>query len=482
MGPLPQTLRVAIYLRVSMDRRKRRSVTQQDKACREELRSLGLDPGAAAVYDDNDKSASGYAKKRREDWARLLADVEADKIDFIIMWESSRGGRDDLPWIQFLRLCQSKGVLIHVVKDKRTYDVRNYQDYDDLAHQGLNNAKYSAEASQRIQRDKEWMREEGLPDGKVPFGWKRDYDPKTGDLIAQRPDPENVPMVRRILESIVKGFALSTIAKDTELSRNQVRRIALNPAHVGRRYIPGTQEIDERPGNWGVLYEGVEKVWWQARRILLAPERKTTTKPGRAKYLVSYIALAECGGVVQIMTRHKYLHYVCSVDQCVGVKREWLDAHVFELLVERFSDPEVFDEVLKSDDADVVSAHAEADRLQSSLDDMWASVKADRLPLSRYLDAEAEYTPQIKAARERARNAGIPPQLRHLASLSRNGDPETVKKLVRVALKEIPIAGLRDIVRLVFDYIRLNRISEDVRGRGKFDPSRVEHEWRTSWT
>lgn len=472
-----------LYIRVSLDKRKRRSVTQQDKACREELIELGIDPNIAAIYDDNNKSASGYAKKRRDDWERLLVDLAADKIDFIIMWESSRGGRDDLPWIQFLRLCRDKAVLIHVVKDHRTYDVSRRQDYRDLAKQGIDNADYSSEASERVLRDKQWIRDEGLPDGRIPFGWTRDYDPKTGHLLRQRPDPEKVPLVACVLNGIVEGKAVQALSKETGQSRQMIRRIALHPAHISRRYKAGTTELDPRPGNWGVLYPGVEDVWWKARRILLDPERKTT-KPGKAKYLMSYIAISECLGKLNVRRIQKNLYYTCLEDQCVGIKKEWLDKFVNKRVIDRFCEEDIFTEAIKADDAEVLAARAEAAELQATLDDMWSAVKADRLPLERYTDAEVEFKPRIEAATKRATEAGLPPQLRIFASLNLGGDPVAKRRIVAAAWKAMPMSGRRDVVRLLFDHVQVLP-TECGRSRGRkyeMDESRVHSPWRKSWT
>jgi DNA invertase Pin-like site-specific DNA recombinase len=485
MGPLPRdftaTCRTAIYLRVSIDRRKRRSVTQQGNECATELTKLGIDPDTATVYDDNDKSASGYSRKLRDAWAALVADL--DQINLIIMWESSRGGREDLEWTQFLRNCRSRGVLIHVVKDHRTYDVRNRLDYKDLAKQGIDNADYSAELSERIQRDKQWIRDEGLPDGQAAFGWTRDYDPKTRELIAQRPVPEQIPVVKSVLHRIVEGFAITQISRELGLTRNMVRRIALNPIHIGRRYKPGTTELDSRPGNWGVLYPGVEDMWWQARRILTDPARKTT-KPGKGKHLASYIAISGCGHPLGVMTRQGSPYYICSADQCVGVKRDWLDAYLKKLMVDRFTEPDLWNEAIKHDDADVLAAHAEAAELRELLDGMWRQVKAGKLPLARYTDADAELTSQIEAADQRGKEAGLPPQLRTLARIVLDHEQRVAKKLISEALESMPVSGLRDVLRLLFAEIRVDPSREGPRGgrQAKLDKSRIHYVWRTDWT
>ena len=49
-------------------------------------------------YADPGLSASRFATKDRPEYKRLLADVEAGKLDVVVLWESSRGGRELAAW------------------------------------------------------------------------------------------------------------------------------------------------------------------------------------------------------------------------------------------------------------------------------------------------------------------------------------------------------------------------------------------------
>ncbi|WP_189884958.1 recombinase family protein [Streptomyces xantholiticus] len=79
------------YLRVSQDNSgHQRSVTEQhdDNARTAERHNITI---TGTPYVDNDRSASRYASNARDDWARLVADLESGAFieDVLILWEYS---------------------------------------------------------------------------------------------------------------------------------------------------------------------------------------------------------------------------------------------------------------------------------------------------------------------------------------------------------------------------------------------------------
>lgn len=105
------------YLRVSLDRSGRaRSLAEQhaDHQRVAEERGWVLDEES---YRDASVSASRYSRKSRDDFARLIADLEADRFgaQVLMIWESSRGSRRVGEWVNLLELCERRSVSIHVV-------------------------------------------------------------------------------------------------------------------------------------------------------------------------------------------------------------------------------------------------------------------------------------------------------------------------------------------------------------------------------
>ncbi len=94
-----------------------------------------------------------------------------------------------------------------------------------------------------------------------------------------------------------------------------MRRVALNQGYIGLRGHNG----DTTKAIWPPLVEPAE--FYGARRILLDPKR-TTTRPGRAKWLASCIATCElCGGPMAVVRRGENR----KVYQCRDVGHVWID-------------------------------------------------------------------------------------------------------------------------------------------------------------
>ena len=57
------------------------------------------------VFDDNDRSASRYARKPRPEYARLKNFLIAGGADVLVMWEGSRAQRDLRDFLALRDLC-----------------------------------------------------------------------------------------------------------------------------------------------------------------------------------------------------------------------------------------------------------------------------------------------------------------------------------------------------------------------------------------
>ncbi len=140
------TLTVREYLRVSLDKsgRQRSNDEQHDdnqRAADEHGWKLGK------PYRDTG-SASRYASKRRDDFDRLVADLEGDRFgaQVLILWESSRGSRRLSQWALFLELLEERGVAVHVTSHGRTYDLTKPRDRRTLQEDGTD-AEYESASS-----------------------------------------------------------------------------------------------------------------------------------------------------------------------------------------------------------------------------------------------------------------------------------------------------------------------------------------------
>ena len=304
-----------------------------------------------ATYSDP-ISASRYAHKLREDWPKLVADVQAGRVRIIWLWESSRGERRASAWLALLEDCRDHGCRIYVETHGRLYDMANPRDWRNLAEDGTDSEYESHKTSQRVQRSAAARAAAGGVNGKVPYGYIRRYELTPAGkrvMTGQEPHPAEAPVVREIIAAVAGGESLRAIAArlneqgaptrtGAKWSTTQVRGIALNLAYIGKRvHAPGRRGSRSVPGPDAAVYDAIwpalvkEEVFYAARRILLDPAR-TTTRPGKAKHLLSMIATCgECGGPLAVTYRlraGKRPAYACRDRNCVTVDQDDLDGYV----------------------------------------------------------------------------------------------------------------------------------------------------------
>lgn len=403
----------AVYGRQSSGKEK--SIAEQIGLCSADAAGEGL--AVEVVYQDR-TSASRYRRVDRAEWARVVAAVKARAFDVLVLWSSSRGDRDLTSWSGLLDACRESGVLIRVTDDARTYDVRRSGDWQSLAQQGVGNAVDSDKISAGVKRGQAGAAAQGRPShGRAPYGYIRKYDPATGKLAGQEPDPASAPVVKEIIERVAMSEPISAIVADLQSRdvprpekgrwhRRRIRDIALNVAYVGRRVHSGT----EHPGAWPALVEPA--VFHAAVRVLRDPAR-ITTRPGGQKHLLSYLATCgECGNDLYAARGR----YAC-LDGCVTISQSPTDHLVIDAILKRLGKPDIYTALRKAgDDADrdAAAAWAELDGLKTSLNGWRRSAAKGDTTAESLAVIEADLTVQIRAAQLRADTASIPPALREV--------------------------------------------------------------------
>jgi site-specific DNA recombinase len=403
----------AIYARQS--KAKDRSIAEQIEAGKRDCEREGWP--VAEVCEDR-VSASRFARGERPGWNRLLADLEAGRFGVLVLWESSRGDRDAETWLGLLRRCRKHHVLIHVIADERTYDVARRQDWKTLATDGVANADDSEKTRDRILRAVTANAHAGGPHGPAEFGYERIYDEKTRKLIEQREHPVRAAIVRGIIGQAAADVPLKTITDDLNgrgvpaphggrWERSTVRKIARNPAYIGKRKWRG--ELFKAV--WPALVD--EATFWKAQRILTDPARKTT-RPGRQKWLASYFATGACGAPLQVFSRPgRQPKYGCSSGHgCAYIAVAGLDAIIasWTALV-MAEDGDARKHLPAGSDAAIIAARVEADQLRARLDEHARESAAGKISARSLAIVEAELAPQIAAAEERANRATRPAEL-----------------------------------------------------------------------
>ncbi|AWS45009.1 recombinase family protein [Streptosporangium sp. 'caverna'] len=472
-------LRAAIYDRVSKDRRgDSRSVGEQNADNRAAVAANGWK--LVEEYKDNDRSASRFAIKAREEWPRLVADLEAGRFGVLVLWEPSRGSRDLTVWSTLLDTCRERGVLIHITSHGRTYDPRNARDWRSLAEDGVDSGYESEKTRSRVLRAAASTAQNGKPWGVCPYGYLRQYDPQTRALVSQDPHPEHAPIVREIITRLANAEPISRVAKDLNAreipsprgkkwSTFIVRRTATSPTYIAKRTHNG--EIHD--ATWPALVD--EVTFYAAVRILSDPRRKMVpndpahhaVRPGRQVHLLSHLAeCGKCGSPLAARFTKSMDHwsYYChartggsvSKGGCASTGKEWLEEPIIFLTMARLSQPDAYQLFAGGDDAAVEAAEAEAMALEANLEDWMTKAENGEVSAAAYGRIETRLLPQIKAARQRAQDARVPLALREL--LEPGVD-------VVYRWESLSLGGQREVLRAVYQRIALD--PSKIRGGGQ---------------
>lgn len=460
-----------IYSRVSKDSRAGRSVAEQETEARAACEREGWT--IERVHRDNDVSASRFTTRKRPAWQQLVDELDEGSYDLLVLWEPSRGSRDLVAWAALLDACRRRGVLIHVVSHNHTYDLPVPRDWRSLAEDGVDSAYESEKTSQRIQRAMLAGAVAGRPHGRVPYGYQRTYDPHTKALVSQEPDPETAPIVREIITRLAGSEPVISVMRDLnargvpsptggQWRRQMVRRVGLRRAYLGEREHQG--EI--YAADWPALIDAATAA--AARRVLEDPAR-TVTRPGRSKYLLSYVAHCDvCGRGLSAAARNRgVLTYFCPGAH-TSVRVAWLDEFIEGVILTRLSeDTELLALLAQTDDSDVLEARDEVARLRERLAEFRDAAAAGDLTPASLAHVEARLTADIATAEKRATGAG---SSRALASLVSADD-------LQRHWAAMPLAARREVVRLLLS-VRLARATK--RGHAAAtEYERVKIEWKT---
>jgi DNA invertase Pin-like site-specific DNA recombinase len=466
-------VRAGVYERVSRlasarDRKeiqRARSIEEQNKANREECERHGWT--IADRYADPGLSASRFATKDRPEYKRLLADVNAGKLDVVVLWESSRGGRELEAWAQFLNACRATQTGIYITTHGRLYDMANGRDWRSLAEDGVDSGYESEKTSVRIRRHVAAAMLAGAPFGHCPYGYEREYDPKTRELIEQRPTTEaakpgdengmtKADVIRYIFRELEKGTPVTAVRmwineqgipapEGGEWGRSIIQRIAKNPVYIGKRTWQRHEGLLE--GNWAAIVH--EETFWAVQRILNDPKR-LTTRPGGVRHMLSFFATCgQCGK--ELMSAGPGGHNRTDIYRCptghVHIRADWLDEYIMIALAERISRQDAYP--LTADSGrEGISARTEAAELQARLDEHADLSAAGKISALSFARIEQKLLVEIANAQRRAALLAVPPIFREVAG----GKYEEVK----AKIDALPVAGRKELCRAVFAQISVN--------------------------
>jgi hypothetical protein len=335
----------------------------------------------------------------------------------------------------------------------------------------------------------------------VPYGFRRTYDPATGKLIGQVIEPGEAKIIRELFDRIGKGHSLRSIARDFA-ARNITKASGgpFSPAHLRvlatthaygehsdgrgiRVHVPGRRDGNNQPrpdmieyqAEWPAIID--RATWLRVQGILSAPERRTS-RPGRAKHLLSMIAKCDvCGGPLAATDRDRGPEYQCHRQGCVRISKPELDDLAERLIVAYLARPSIAGKLTRRDpdDHELEAAKLAVAETERELADLADRVARGRISLDLAERAEPGIRQRLDAARARVSELETPAPL---AGYIRPG--KDVARRWRAA--EMP--ARREVARLLLspDYLGELRITRSpspghrvpVADRVKLSPSRDE--------
>lgn len=466
--------RVGIYARRSAaDDRAGKSVGEQEALGRADADEQGW--LIAAVYVDDGRSASRFARKIRENWVHVLTDVQAHRYDVLWLWETDRGSRQLTDWSGLLDSCRKAQVSLYIHTHRRLYDPSVARDWRSLAEEGVDSAYLSEKISINTRRGMEGSAVAGRPHGNVPYGYRRFWkiNPATGERTfeAEEIDPVKGPAVQEAARRVLAGESLRAICRDFDArgiptargrgwTPNSLRYILLAPRNIGDRIHNGERVAE---GKWPPLLD--RGTYDRVKSLLEDPTRRSTSSTA-VKHLLSVIA--NCGSVDrdgkpcdQIIVAGRYRNspiYRCRLGHVVR-QRQPVDEFVHGVMHGLLDSPDFAAALSTRDDARAQAARDEAAALRAQLNiatDRWAD---QQISYEQFMRATARLRPKIASAEaeaERFRDDGL------LRSYAGPAGP--------ALWGAAPIATQRAILAACFDI----RLLPTGRGRRVFDPASIE--------
>jgi DNA invertase Pin-like site-specific DNA recombinase len=470
-------LRAVIYTRVSSDPNDLgRSVGEQEADCRAVCARNGWQ--IVRVFSDNDRSASRYATKDRPEHRRLIDFIEAGKCDVLVTWEASRAQRDLAAYARLRDLCERRGVLLSY--SGRTFDMSDPDDRFGTGLDALLSERESDYTRRRVLRAVRANADKGRPHGKLLYGYRREYDPATRELIRQEPDPQTAAVVQEAARRVLAGETPYSIAQDFNRrgikpprgskrgwDLTQIKRLCTNPSYAGLRTHQGKILRDDA-GNpvataWPSLIDQADHAALVTR--LTDPNRRTQ-RDSAVRHLLSGIAVCGvCDGRVRVQKNRGFLAYLCVEGFHVSRREDHLDAFVEAVTVARLQRPDLLDLLTEDQDEDVAAAIAEARDKRTRLNEFYDAAAAGELTPAALSRIEARLLAEIEDAERRARPSTVP------AVVTDAAGPDAADRWAQLSLPQ-----KREIISTLMEV----RILPTTPGTRMFNPDHIEIEWKVA--
>ncbi|SDC26043.1 recombinase family protein [Actinokineospora iranica] len=199
------------YLRASQDALGRAiSVRSQEDEGDEFFDEHGIVNGG--TFYDNNLSASLYATQTRQNYERALEELKSGRVHLLWTFDSSRAQRDLEVYVKLRRICIETGALW--AYGGRIYDMSDPADRKATARDAVEAEGASDTSSTHVRRGVRKRARSGKHAGPTPYGYRRQFDPDTGESLGLVIDPDHAKVMREMVDRVMASEPLTTIAKD----------------------------------------------------------------------------------------------------------------------------------------------------------------------------------------------------------------------------------------------------------------------------
>ncbi len=291
-------------------------------------------------FKDTGISAGRGARRKRDDFEELIRRIRLREARIVVAFEASRYYRDLEFYVQIRNACMDAGVLL--CYDGTVYDLSKREDRKATAMDAVAAEDELSGIRLRNLRTVNRNAAKGGPHGPAPYGYRRVYDPDTGDLVDQVSDGKRGKYVVEIYERYRSGMSKRRLAlmmnERGEVSRlgkpwdyRSISVLLRNPAYIGIRSHKGV----ETPGTWKGIVP--KKLYWEVQEMLAA-ETRGPMEPGdrESKWWLSLrpICAVHEGAIDPAMARFRRTTtnrrrpvYACQ-SKDLSINAELLEAYV----------------------------------------------------------------------------------------------------------------------------------------------------------
>ena len=456
-----------MYARISSDREgDNLAISRQLADCEQ----LAERRGWTVVERYVDSDISAYSGKRRPEYLRMLDDIEIGAIEAVLVYHADRLHRHPRELEDFIDICQrSKAKMATVSGD---LDLSTHEGQLLARITGAVARKESDDKSRRIRR----KHEELALKGKISGGGSRPFGYEADKLTLR---PEEAEVVRECAQRVLAGDSLRSICTDLndagiatatgkQWTSQTLRRMLMNPRMSGQRTHHG--EIVAK-AEWPPILTVRQTQQLQAK--LGDPDRRTN-RASRRYLLTRLLRCWHCQGALVARPRADgSRRYVCATGPNFGgcgkttVVAAPVEQFVSEAVLHRLESPRLPEaRKRKQDDAKGAEWQAEVERRQGQLDELaelWASGEITR---GEWLKARAPIEKRLTIAKKKLAAAN-----RTTVLLPFIDDA----KLLREQWQAMTLSRQHQIVAATLQHVE---VRPGVRGRNRFDESRLHPVWR----